>query len=233
MENYEEFKGRLHDLLQKMDTSAADEGMGFFHDFIKGYEASLYGEIGRMTRHLHDSLTNFNHDEKIFRLTNEDIPSAKERLKYVVDITEKAAQKTIEILEKSIPISLEICQGANDLHEEWSNQQTAEFPGTTKKFLLAAKDNAATLHGCLTEIMLAQEYQDISGQIIKKVIDLVQEVENNLVRLIKLTGQLNESGVAKNNSIEASGPRVPGVDEQSAYTNGQDDVDELLASLGF
>ena len=224
MGNYQEFKGRLHDLLQKMDISSADVGMGFFHDFLKDYEVSLYNEIGRLTRHLHDSLTNFNNDEKIFRLTQEDIPSAKERLKYVVDITEKAAQKTIEILEKSISISLEISQGAHDLHEEWVNRDTSEFPGSTKKFLLAAKDNAATLHGCLTEIMIAQEYQDISGQIIKKVIDLVQDVENNLVRLIKLTGQLNERSEDKKNNIEASGPRVPGVDEQVAYTNGQDDL---------
>jgi len=238
MGNYDELKGRLRDLLQKMEISSADAGMVIFDDFVKDYEASLYNEIGRLTRHLHDSLTNFKNDEKIFHLTSEDIPSAKERLKYVIDISEKAAQKTIGIIEKGIPLSLQISQGANDLHEEWKkingSPGSSEISGNTKAFLTAAKDNAAVLHGCLTDIMMAQEYQDISGQIIKKVIDLVQEVENNLVRLIKLTGHINAPCEEEQKlNINASGPRVPGVDEQVIYTNGQDDVDELLASLGF
>ena len=110
----------------------------------------------------------------------------------------------------------------------------SDISGNTKAFLMAAKDNAAVLHGCLTDIMIAQEYQDISGQIIKKVIDLVQDVENNLVRLVKLTGHVNAHYEEEEKSnIKASGPRVPGVDEPVIYTNGQDDVDELLASLGF
>lgn len=237
MGNYDELKGTLKDLLQKMEISSAETGMAIFDDFVKDYEASLYNEIGRLTRHLHDSLTTFKKDEKIFRLTSEDIPSAKERLRYVVDITEKAAQKTIGIIEKSIPLSLEISQGANDLHEEWTKISGSPGPsdisGNTKTFLMVAKNNAAVLHGCLTDIMIAQEYQDISGQIIKKVIDLVQDVENNLVRLVKLTGHVNAHYEEEKSNIKASGPRVPGVDEQVIYTNGQDDVDELLASLGF
>jgi len=233
MGNYEEFKDRLHDVLRKMDTSSADIGMGCFNDFLKSYESSLYNEVGKLTRQLHDALTNFNNDEKIYQLTNEEIPNAKERLKYVVDITEKAAQRTIEILEKSIPISLEISEGANDLQTSLANSDRSEIRDATKTFLKGAKDKAGTLHTCLTDIMLAQEYQDISGQIIKKVIDLVQDVESNLVRLIKLTGQANISEVKTSDGIAATGPHVPGVNEQEVHANGQDEVDDLLASLGF
>lgn len=237
MENYEECKGRLHDLLRKMELSSAEEGMEILDAFVKDYETSLYKEIGKLTRQLHDSLTTFQADEKIFNLAREDIPSAKERLKYVVELTEQAAQKVLGIIEKSLPISLEISKGASDLHNKWSKvsniPEPAAMSGNTKAFLAEAKENATILHNHLTEILMAQEYQDITGQIIKKVIDLVQDVENNLVRLIKLTGHINSPLEKVKDNLKASGPCVPGIDDQVVYTAGQDDVDQLLASLGF
>jgi chemotaxis protein CheZ len=238
MGTYEECKGRLRDILQKMEISSADEGMAIFNAFVKDYEASLYNEIGKLTRHLHDSLTAFQTDEKISILTRKDIPSARERLKYVVEMTEQAAQKVLGIIEKCIPISLVISQGASSLHGKWSNKSSAGeklvISSSTRAFLTSTKENATILHGCLTEILVAQEYQDITGQIIKKVIDLVQEVENNLLRLIKLTGSANAPHDSDlDNDIKANGPCVPGIDDEVVRAAGQDDVDQLLAGLGF
>ena len=192
MENYEECKSRLRDTLQKVESCSAEEGRAVLDAFVKDYETSIYNEIGRLTRHLHDSLASFQADEKICSLTKEEIPSAKERLKYVMDITERAAQKVLEFIEMSIPLSLKIKEGAGELSSllERNKEMYAvrSVEENTRIFLKDATKNADILHGHLTEILMAQEYQDISGQIIKKVIDLVQEVESNLLRIIKITG---------------------------------------------
>ena len=237
MESYEECKGKVRDILRKMETSSDEEGMVALNAFVNDYESSLYNEVGKLTRHLHDSLAAFQSDEKISILTREDIPSARQRLKYVVELTEQAAQKVLESIEKCIPMSLEISEGAGGLYGEWSNYQSAQersaIADSTRQFLAGAKEKAVGLHGHLNEILLAQEYQDITGQIIKKVIDLVQDVELSLLRLIKLTGHVNYLRETEKNDIEAAGPRVPGLDDQTVCATGQDDVDHLLASLGF
>ena len=234
---YEEYKRRVRELSQQLEASSAEDGMTALDAFVKDYEESLYNQIGRLTRQLHDSLNTFQDDEKIFSLTKEDIPSAKERLKYVVEVTEQATQKVLGIIENSIPLSLEISEGASGLHNRWLKLSgvagSPEMASSTKAFLAGVGENASILHGHLTEILMAQEYQDITGQIIKKVIDLVQDVEDNLVRLIKLTGHVTSPRENDNENIKASGPRVPGIDDQAVYTSGQDDVDQLLASLGF
>lgn len=241
IENYVDYKDRLRNLLLKMDISSAEEGMSLLDTFVKEYEASLYNEIGRLTRQLHTSLATFHADGKIANLTKEDIPSAKERLKYVVELTEQAADKVLAIIEQSLPISLEISDGANDLQNECEkNTKQKDFwhgpttmPTNIEAFIVGAKKKAAILHGHLTEILMAQEYQDITGQIIKKVIDLVQDVEDNLIRLIKITGQNASPQAGESDRSRPSGPCVPGVDNNGEYAAGQDDVDQLLASLGF
>jgi len=237
MDKYEDYKGKLRGLLQRMETSTAEEGMARLDAFVREYEESLYNELGRLTRQLHDSLITFQKDEKIYHLTREDIPSAKDRLKYVVELTEQAAQKVLGVIEKCIPISLAIRKGANYLESKYSEDsegpETSNITNKTKSYLAGVRENADVLHSYLTEILMTQEYQDITGQIIKKVIDLVQDVENNLVRLIRLTGNISSPISGEESDIKPSGPRVPDVDNQAVYTTDQDDVDQLLASLGF
>jgi chemotaxis protein CheZ len=84
-------------------------------------------------------------------------------------------------------------------------------------------------------VLLAQGYQDITGQVIRKVIDLVNDVESKLVQLIRLSGQRKNDEQQASGSvpdISPQGPVVPGVDKGDVV-NGQDDVDDLLSSLGF
>jgi len=239
--SYEICKGKLRDLLSRMDSCPAEVGMPMLDAFVKDHEASLYNEIGRLTRQLHDSLTTFQTEEKIFSLTKEEIPSAKERLKYVMAMTEQAAQNVLGIVEMSIPVALEIKEDAGDLSEQCKKIAAAEAPGDgmprllgdVGEFLSNTKDKAGVLHGQLVEILMAQEYQDLTSQVIKKVINLVQDVEDSLVKLIKITGQKMPVGEFAGNDNKPAGPYVPGVDDQQTRAANQDDVDQLLASLGF
>lgn len=239
--SYEICKGKLRDLLSKMDSCPAEVGMPMLDAFVKDHEASLYNEIGRLTRQLHDSLTTFQTEEKIFSLTKEEIPSAKERLKYVMAMTEQAAQNVLGIVEMSIPVALEIKEDSGDLSEQCKKIAAAEAPGDgmprllgdVGEFLSNTKDKAGVLHGQLVEILMAQEYQDLTSQVIKKVINLVQDVEDSLVKLIKITGQNMPVREFAGNDNKPAGPYVPGVDDQQTRAANQDDVDQLLASLGF
>jgi len=150
-------------------------------------------------------------------------------------------------VEKSVPVSMEISRQAEELHKECVSlgvdiQASDKGESLQKKvceFLGQAKDDSKMLHGHFTEILMAQEYQDITGQIIKKVIDLVEDVEDNLVDIIKMTAprsrntQQVKKVEAKKDDPGVHGPNVPSVDDQAGSVSGQDDVDELLASLGF
>ncbi len=242
---YESYKEKLRELLLKMESSPAAEGMPMLDCFVKDYEESLYNEIGRLTRQLHDSLTTFESEEKILNLAKEDIPGAKERLRYVVNMTEQATQNVLNIVEQSMPVSLKISAKAGELHDACVKiigvdgagiDAEGDLPNLLRdvsRFLAETKDNSGVLHGHLTEILMAQEFQDITGQIIRKVIDLVQEVEDSLVDLIKMTARKPAPMEEKRNNNKLNGPNVPGIDDQSDSVSSQDDVDHLLASLGF
>jgi len=90
---------------------------------------------------------------------------------------------------------------------------------------------------------MAQEFQDLTGQILRRVITLVQEVEDNLVELIRLSGGekaevepgASASKETKNTEdiLKGVGPQVPGVGDDGGAVSGQDEVDDLLSSLGF
>lgn len=88
----------------------------------------------------------------------------------------------------------------------------------------------------MNEVMMAQDFQDLTGQIITRVIELVEEVEGNLVELVRLTGEriatVPDQKDDRAEEIKAEGPHVPGLGD-SKVVNGQDDVDDLLSSLGF
>lgn len=88
---------------------------------------------------------------------------------------------------------------------------------------------------------MAQDYQDLTGQIIRRVIALVEEVEGNLVQLVRISGQriVDDPQRSERKQSEASermqkgeGPSIPGGDNEGVVS-GQDEVDDLLSSLGF
>jgi chemotaxis protein CheZ len=85
----------------------------------------------------------------------------------------------------------------------------------------------------LNDVLMAQDFQDLTGQIISRVITLVEEVEGNLVELIRLTGdRFIKPQDAPETDTAAEGPHVPGVGRTDVVAD-QDEVDDLLSSLGF
>ena len=93
--------------------------------------------------------------------------------------------------------------------------------------------HAGEIHNNLSEMTLAQGFQDLTGQVLRQVIGLVEEVENNLVKLVKVAGQSQQSGETKQvDPLKAEGPQINAKNKPNVVNN-QDDVDDLLSSLGF
>ncbi len=203
----------------------------------------LFHEIGELTRDLHDALKSFSGDERISTLANDEIPDARDRLQYVIDKTEIAANKTMDAVERSLPIADSLHEGLLEVRPQWNNLMRgridiSEFKSLCHdidRLLTQVEGNSTELRSELTDIMMAQDFQDLTGQIIKRVITLVQEVEERLVEIITAFGieQNNtQTKEEKKPSIEAEGP-IMDTEERADAVSSQDDVDDLLSSLGF
>jgi chemotaxis protein CheZ len=102
------------------------------------------------------------------------------------------------------------------------------------KFLLASRTDSEKVRANLNEVLLAQDYQDLTGQIIRGVMTLVSEVEVVLVDLARLAGTASaEHGPTAQELARGTGPVVPGVEQGTAVVNGQADIDALLSDLGM
>lgn len=237
---------RVKELVQHMESGNTEEVNRGLDDLIRAREGGLYQELGKLTRELHDALNNFRWDTRISDLAEQDFPDARERLNHVLTMTSKAANTTLNAIEESLPMCDGLEQRATGLHEEWQNFTRKKLDAKAFRSLSARvgaffKDSAgdmAKMRDHLNEVLMAQDFQDLTGQIIKRVIDLVNEVEDGLVEMIKLSGsthaqsQQDESCRKKQASIDPEGPPVPGVND-AGIVSGQDEVDDLLSSLGF
>jgi len=237
-DDYLETARKLVIALEQKDQNEADVLLNHLNTSNHMF---LFQEIGKLTRYLHDTLRSFETDLNLTKLAEKDIPDATNRLKYVIEKTDEAASNTLTIVEKYMPICEAQEKESQLLESEWSRFMAREMNADDFRSLASGlteyftknKTSYSDIRSGMSEIIIAQDYQDITGQIIKKVIDLVQNVENNLIRVIKISGE--GSGLAnlsnrKNSDLE--GPQVPD-NTSSDAVNGQDEVDDLLSSLGF
>ena len=206
-----------------------------------GSNDDLFVEVGRLTRELHDAINGFLLDARISDMTNVEIPDAKERLNYVITMTQQSADRTLTQVEKSLPTVAEMEKLSAELSEEWNKLRQRmltkdEFKGLSDRladFLEQTTEDSQALHASLSEVLMAQDFQDLTGQIIRKVITLVHDVEEKLVKLVRITGnKLDDGKAGKHDAKELAGPAIPGLDQGEQVTS-QDDVDDLLSSLGF
>lgn len=208
-------------------------------------ETALFQEVGRLTRQLHDTLANFAVDERLADLTEKEIPDAKERLNYVIAMTEQAANTTLNAVEAILPITAALEEQSGELAAQWQRfrqreMSVDEFRDLSRRLgdhLTETHSQLGGIQSQLTEVLMAQGFQDLTGQIIRRVIQLVQDVEQNMVDMIRISGRRYRATAAPA-AVEAAppqepklGPSVPGIDTDAVHS--QDDVDALLSSLGF
>ncbi len=235
---------RARNLVKEIEDGNEHAAMNMLDDLTKIREGEMFQEMGRLTRELHEAMKNFTMGDRIAELTEEEIPDAKERLNHVITMTEQAANKTLTAVEAGLPLSENIQKCAGELSDKWQSFQNRdlsveEFRELVKEldgFFPLLSGDAKALNKHMTEIMMAQDFQDLTGQIIRRVIALVHDVEENLVKMIRLSGgkEIDENmAKKKGKDIKAEGTHVPGTNKSADIVEGQDDVDDLLSSLGF
>ncbi len=237
---------QLVSLLEEGDQEGAD---ALLEAISLSNSMELFSEVGKLTRQLHDSLNNFQLDARIANLANEDIPDAQSRLNYVMETTEKAANTTMDAVESSMPIAENIHEGIVKLLPEWKKLMSrqielGEFKALCHEmdaFFETSHEDSARLNGLLTEVLMAQGFQDLTGQVIRRVIELVKEVEDSLVHMLTVfsCSEVVESPAKKDKETDkvsdkekAEGPIID-AENRDDVVSGQDDVDDLLSSLGF
>lgn len=234
----------VRNILSEINQGNNEQAEILIDDLSHVKESDLFREIGKLTRNLHESLNHFRMDTRLADLATQDIPDAKERLNYVIAMTEQSANRTLGAIESAVPLSEQLRERSVALADPWirfrRREMTAqEFRDLCREldvFFCEVSDGAKTLNGHLSEVLMAQDFQDLTGQIIRRVITLVQDLEVSLVDLIRLSGAptaVRRDGCDDTGKTAAlSGPVVPGVDSGDSV-QGQDEVDALLSSLGF
>lgn len=234
-------------LTAALENDDADQIERLMDELTTARESTLFLELGKLTRQFHDAMMSFALDNRVVELTEKDIPDAKERLNYVISMTEQAADTTLNAIDEILPVTDALAAGVNDLAARWEKflhreMPFEEFKAMSKEISGHFADSQAGLtliQSKLNEVLMAQGFQDLTGQVIKRVIDLVHDVEQNMVELIRISGKrfVPEAKVAPADAEEhlvGVGPVVPGVDDRKGNTMAsQDDVDDLLSSLGF
>jgi chemotaxis protein CheZ len=198
----------------------------------------VFNRLGHMARALHDTLGQLGYD-KVLEKSVAALPDAKDRLAYVANLTEQAACRVLNATDIASPLVDQIENGSRALGERWdkvfANQMGADefkqLAAETRSFLkeqLPQKTEAT--HAQLTEIMMAQDFQDLTGQVIKKIVSLAQELETGLMTL--LIEVVPETKRTHEVASLMNGPVVNAEGRTDVVVN-QEQVDDLLDSLGF
>lgn len=236
-------------LQEKIEQGKTNEISELIDSIKETRDRGLYLEVGKLTRALHDAISEFHIDAYLDDSDKKDmstISDATDRLSYVMNLTDNAANRTMDMVEASLPIAQDIGHDTSKLKKDWqrlgkreiSYEQFGELYKEMGTFLEANEARVENLQQNLTNILMAQDYQDLTGQVIKRVVTLVQDVEGSLVKLVKLAGNVEQVGGLEMEPEEHSSK--PAQEEigifptkNEEFVSGQDDVDDLLSSLGF
>ncbi len=229
-------------LVARLEAGREEDALDVIAQLAGFRDSLLFQEVGRLTRELHDAIKGFMMDARLAEIAESDMPDAAERLRHVISLTEDAANTTLNAVEQAMPLAETLRADSRRLADSWQRfkarqMNVEDFRAMSRElevFLNATQENSEALHAKLSEVLMAQGYQDLTGQIIRKVIELVSDLEGKLVELVRLSGTqgVKQPEKGKERDIEAAGPVVPGVDKADAVS-GQDEVDDLLSSLGF
>ncbi len=198
----------------------------------------VFNRIGHMARALHDTLGQLGYD-KLIEKTVSALPDAKDRLAYVANLTEQAACRVLNATDIAGPLVDDMAARSKALGASWdkvfANQMTPEqfkqLAVETRQFLnQQMPEKTQGTHAQLTEIMMAQDFQDLTGQVIKKIVALAQDLESGLMGL--LIEVLPDAKRTEEVTSLMNGPVVNAEGRTDVVVN-QEQVDDLLDSLGF
>lgn len=199
--------------------------------------ANVHYKIGVLTRQLHNSLNELGYADRL-RGSAGELPDAQSRLSYIARLTGEAANKVLG--------QVEVTQSQQDILAERTRSMRAELikdpvaavaKGAVMNYLQAVEEGTQQTSSHLTEIMMAQDFHDLTGQVIARVVALAADLESQLLELLIQTSPAPDEGEQSLPVAEAVQPKLAGpvVDPENTVdvVTSQSQVDDLLASLGF
>lgn len=200
-------------------------------------QEAVFNRLGHLARQLHDSLHGLGAD-KLLEESARQIPDARQRLAYIAEMTERAASRVLNATDIARPLQDALIARSQGLSQGWekmfaSQLSVDEFKALandTRDYFAAAPGQLKLTNDQLLEIVMAQDFQDLTGQVIKKVVDLVQGLETQLLGL--LLEAMPEQRKAEVPEGLLNGP-VVNSEGRSDVVSNQSQVDDLLESLGF
>lgn len=250
---------QARELLSLLEAGEQAQADIYFTSLTDKSSEGLFKSVGRLTRQLHDSLQDFRLDPRIEQLTSDELPDAQNRLNYVIQRTEDAANRTMDAVEASLPLADALHREIENIEPAWDKLMSrdielSEFKALCHQvdtMLKQSKSDSAQLQSLLTEVLMAQDFQDLTGQVIRRVIELVQEVEISLIELLTVFGDQDKARQERVDATQMNGKKESSTDStqprsgigaegpiinpalRDDVVNGQDEVDDLLSSLGF
>lgn len=265
---FDEFlRDRARALVSELEAGNLPAAMALINELQYARHQVFYNEVGHLTRGLHEAIKAFSSDVGDRMPSDGDenlaaIGDASERLNYVIELTEKNAHDTMDRVDRSLSLVDKLDQQSERFKELLLlvGQLEGEFEalnGTydrTCDLKRQSDETIAELRTVLTDILVSQSVQDITGQLIRRVITLVTQVESQLVKLMNMaakveqlssldaapvpgveaeaaTGTADQTADKNRNPIQAEGPQLPKGGKDTLCD--QDEVDDLLSSLGF
>lgn len=200
----------------------------------------LINQVGHLTRTLHNSLRELGYNKRLEEAASK-IPDAQDRLAYVAFMTGQAAERALNATEIAKPIQDKLAADATALSKLWQQLDASgsgqldtdafrNLVAQTRSYLNDVPNHTNATNAQLMEVMMAQDFQDLTGQVMKKVTKMVQDLEQELLRL--LVDNIPLDNKEEINEGLLNGPVVNSAGRTDVVAN-QDQVDDLLASLGF
>jgi len=235
------------------DALRAEDEAAFFaaiDHIVHMREPGMFKQIRQLTGDLQKALERFSIESRLQDIAENEIPDARARLTHVINMTDEAAHRTLDLVEQSGPLAERTALEANTLMDAFeafksrpngahgldavlhSLDGLLPLLKAVDKFLPSARADAELLRRNLADVLLAQGYQDLTGQIIRSVMKLVAELESTLASLARLSGDIVEHATLGEGATAGQGPVVPGV-TKGDVASGQTDVDALLSGLGM
>lgn len=200
-------------------------------------QEKAFNRIGHMTRMLHDTIRELGYDRMLSE-TAQKLPDARQRLSYISQMTEQAASRVLNATDIAKPLQDRVEANASALNKRWemlyakqlSVEEFKALANETREFIAQSASDSKVVNAQLMEIIMAQDFQDLTGQVIKKIVDMAATLEEELLKA--LIEVVPEARRTPEHEGLLNGPVING-EGRSDVVTGQEQVDDLLESLGF
>jgi chemotaxis protein CheZ len=230
----QELINKTHELMEMMHQAHPDES-GMLLSALDDEQPVLQA-IVRLVRSYHAQIKAIQQDlpELLGDLAHEEIATVSERLQHILEMTDKAANRTMDLAEAGLQAvgdrrghMAEALALVTQLQQAPAN--SAELCQQLHEKLMAMQHEDEALEANFTDILVAQDYQDLTGQIIQRVVKLIGEIDQSLIELIQRYGRRKPEPAPAENELVLRGP----LHDKSEEKKNQSDVDDLLNQLGF